>query len=62
MNLSFRAKIWKSGNSHVVTIPDIYIKNMINPEKTYKFIIKIDEKTQNLVKKHEFSAKKSKIL
>lgn len=29
MEISFEAKIWKSGNVHVITLPSDYIKNKL---------------------------------
>lgn len=37
-----RAKVFKTGNSHVVVIPSAYIKNgLIDPEKYYEIELKV---------------------
>lgn len=38
------AKIWRTGNSHVVTIPRVYIvKGIINPGQKYEITIKEEQ-------------------
>jgi len=40
MELKFKAKIWKTGTSRVVTIPDDYIKHgLLEEDGEYTFII-----------------------
>lgn len=42
-----KTKIWKTGNSHVITIPRIYIaKGILTPGVCYEISIKADEKLE----------------
>lgn len=38
--VKFKAKIWATGNGHVVTVPKTYITNKdVDPEKEYDVIL-----------------------
>jgi antitoxin component of MazEF toxin-antitoxin module len=42
--LPFKGKIWKQGNSHVVTLPSDYIDNELIPvDKELQFTVEVTE-------------------
>jgi len=46
--VSFKGKIWRTGNSWVVTVPKTFVEgNIMSPEQDYKFEVQEDAQDED---------------